>query len=135
MIFTDTSAWYATEVEDDENHAQAIRFLNSLRGGRHGSMVTTDYVLDETATLLWLRRGSVPALRFLDKLNRSRSVRLLWIDQPIFWETVDLMKERQDKRWSFTDFTSFLVMKQMNVTEAFGFDRNFQQAGFTLLPD
>jgi len=44
------------------------------------------------------------------------------------------MKETKEKHWSFTDFTSFLVMKQMNTTNAFGFDQNFEQAGFMLLP-
>ena len=135
MIFVDTGAWYALEVEDDANHGRASKFLNELRGRRYGSLLTTDYVLDETATLLWLRKGSVAALAFLDKVNRSDSIHIVWIDAPIFWKTVGLMKERKDKRWSFTDFTSFLVMNQMNTTNAFGFDQNFEQAGFMLLPE
>ncbi len=76
----------------------------------------------------------MPALNFVDKVSRSKSVHVVWIDAPIFWKTVEFMRERKDKRWSFTDFTSFLVMKQMNVTNAFGFDENFEQAGFTLFP-
>ena len=134
MIFVDTGAWYALEVEDDTNHKRASQFGNVLRGRRYGSLLTTDYVLDETLTLLWLRKGSITALAFLDKVNRSKSIHIVWIDAPIFWKTVDLMKERKDKHWSFTDFTSFLVMKQMNATNAFGFDENFEQAGFMLFP-
>lgn len=134
MIFVDTSAWYALEVEDDTNHKHAAQFASLLRRRRYGSLLTTDYVLDETLTLLWLRKGSTPALAFLDKVNRSKSVHIIWIDAPIFWKTADFMKERKDKHWSFTDFTSFLVMKQMNVANAFGFDENFEQAGFILLP-
>lgn len=134
MIFVDTSAWYALEVEDDINHKRATRFLNVLRSQRYGSLLTTDYVLDETLTLLWLRKSSITALAFLEKVNRSKSIHIVWIDAPIFWKAVDFMKERQDKRWSFTDFTSFLIMKQTNVTNAFGFDENFEQAGFILIP-
>ena len=134
MIFVDTSAWYALEVEDDTNHNSAARFLNLLKARRYGSLLTTDYVLDETLTLLWLRRGSIPAIDFLDKIRRSKSIYVIWIDAPIFWKTVEFMKERKDKRWSFTDFTSFLVMKQMNVSNAFAFDENFEQTGFMLLP-
>ncbi len=135
MIFVDTGAWYALEVEDDTNHKRASQFLNEVRSRRFGSLLTTDYVLDETVTLLWLRKGSITALAFLDKVNRSKSIHIVWIDAPIFWKTVDFMQERKDKHWSFTDFTSFLIMKQMNATNAFGFDENFQQAGFMLLPE
>jgi predicted nucleic acid-binding protein len=135
MIFVDTSAWYALEVEDDTNHRRASQFLSELRSKRFGSLLTSDYVLDETVTLLWLRKGSMTALAFLDKVNRSKSIHIVWIDAPIFWKTVDFMQERKDKHWSFTDFTSFLIMKQMNATSAFGFDENFQQAGFMLLPE
>ncbi len=134
MIFVDTSAWYALEVEDDVNHTQAVRFLKALREGRYGSLLTTDYVLDEAVTLLWLRRGSAPSLAFLDKVNRSKNIHTAWIDSSIFWKTVGFMKERQDKRWSFTDFTSFLVMKQVNIINAFSFDNNFEEAGFVLHP-
>jgi len=135
MIFVDTSAWYALEVEDDSNHSSAKTFLDQLKRGRYGSLLTTDYVLDETLTLLLLRRGSDPALRFIDKVNRSKSIRMIWIDSSIFWKAVDFMKDRMDKRWSFTDFTSFLIMKQTKLTNAFTFDENFEQAGFVPLPE
>ncbi len=135
MIFVDTSAWYALEVEDDTNHRRASQFLAELRSRRFGALLTTDYVLDETVTLLWLRKGSMAALGFLDKVNRSKSIHIVWIDAPIFWKTVEFMRGRKDKHWSFTDFTSLLIMKQTNATNAFGFDENFQQAGFMLLPE
>jgi predicted nucleic acid-binding protein len=134
MIFVDTSAWYAIEVEDDANHNRASRFLGDLRNKRYGSLLTTDYVLDETVTLLWLRKGSAAGLAFLDKINRSKSIHIVWIDASIFWRTTELMQERKDKHWSFTDFTSFLVMKQMSTTNAFGFDEHFEEAGLMLLP-
>lgn len=134
MIFVDTSAWYALEVEDDTNHKHALGFLSTLRDRRYGSLLTTDYVLDETVTLLWLRHGSASGLQFLDKIHRSKSIRILWVDEVIFWETRDMMKARTDKRWSFTDFISFIVMQQMSIKDAFTFDKNFEQAGYTALP-
>jgi predicted nucleic acid-binding protein len=44
------------------------------------------------------------------------------------------MEERSDKRWSFTDCTSFVAMRSLSVDSAFTFDANFQQAGFKMLP-
>jgi len=66
MIFIDTSAWYASEVEDDINREKARKFLSELASGTHGVAVTTDYVLDEILTLLQSSRGLPAALTFIE---------------------------------------------------------------------
>jgi len=134
LIFVDTSAWYALEVEDDENHASAAAFREELKGGRHGALLTSDYVLDEVVSLLNMRKDSEAATGFADKVFRSRSVSVVWIDRQVFEEALMMLKERADKKWSFTDSTSFIIMSQLRVQEAFAYDRNFEQAGFTKLP-
>jgi len=58
----------------------------------------------------------------------------VWIDSLIFNDALKILKERQDKKWSFTGCTSFVIMSQLNVKEAFTFDQNFEQAGFMRLP-
>jgi predicted nucleic acid-binding protein len=65
---------------------------------------------------------------------RSRSISVVWINEPIFDAALKLIKERPDKKWSFTDCTSFVIMSQLNIKEAFAFDKNFKQAGFTMIP-
>ncbi len=134
MIFVDTSAWYALEVEDDENHASAAAFREELKRGRHGALLTSDYVLDEVITLLNMRKDSEAATGFAGKVFRSRSVSVVWIDRQVFEEALKMLKERADRKWSFTDCTSFIIMSQLRVQEAFAYDRNFEQAGFTRLP-
>jgi len=64
LIFVDTSAWYAVEVEDDVNHEAACKFLSIISSGKHGISVTTDYILDETLTLLRSRRSFSSAWRY-----------------------------------------------------------------------
>ncbi len=44
-----------------------------------------------------------------------------------------LFKRYSDKRFSFTDCTSFVIMKQFGLMEAFTNDRHFEQMGFTAL--
>ena len=134
MIFVDTGAWYALECPPDRNHRNATAFLKELAKGRLGALVTTDYVLDEALTLLLLRFGAATAARFLTKIRDSESVQIVWIGEEAFWEATKLMEERQDKRWSFTDCTSFVAMRNLGVDTAFAFDGNFQQAGFKMLP-
>jgi predicted nucleic acid-binding protein len=62
LIFVDTSAWYALEVEDDENHASALALKENVRKGRYGALLTSDYVLDEVITLMRIRKGVEPSL-------------------------------------------------------------------------
>lgn len=44
-----------------------------------------------------------------------------------------IFKEHEDKKYSFTDCTSFVLMEKLNVERAFVFDKNFEQYGFSTL--
>ena len=51
MIFVDTGAWYASLVPTDPDHTKAVQWLAE----NHSPLLTTDYVIDETLTLLRVR--------------------------------------------------------------------------------
>ena len=134
MIFVDTSAWIASLLAGDKNAEAARRFQRELARGSHGALITTDYVLDEAATLLRARGGIDAAAKFLDGVLASPTLRLMWIGPDLFRAAVAVMAEGRDKRWSFTDCTSFALMRSLGISKAFAFDHNFEQAGFTRLP-
>jgi predicted nucleic acid-binding protein len=134
VIFVDTGAWYAIEVEDDSNHASARRFLVELSKGRHGVPITTDYVLDEAMTLLRGRRGLQASLSFIDKVTSSKSVKIAWMDEGLFSRSLEEFRKSKNREWSFTDCASFALMKELSITEAFSFDKHFREAGFSVLP-
>lgn len=50
-VFVDTSAWFALVVPSDPNHVQAVDWLTA----NPAPLVTTDYIVDETLTLLRAR--------------------------------------------------------------------------------
>lgn len=52
MIFVDTSAWFAAVVPSDPNHSEAASWLTA----NLEPLLTTDYIVDETLTLLRARR-------------------------------------------------------------------------------
>lgn len=81
-----------------------------------------------------MRKGIDPAVKFADKFFQNKSLQLIWIDPPMFHEAEKMMKENGTKKWSFTDCTSFVVMRQLRVEKAFAFGRNFAEAGFVKLP-
>ncbi len=134
MIFVDTSAWYASEVEDDVNHEKARKFLLEIASAKHGVAVTTDYVLDETLTLLQSKKGLSVALTFIGKVRKSQSIRTFWVSESIFEKALDIFKKTGESRWSFTDCTSFALMKDLSLSKAFTFDCHFTQVGFQKLP-
>jgi hypothetical protein len=49
-------------------------------------------------------------------------------------EVYALFKKYDDKRVSFTDCTSFALMKRLGIIAAFTFDDEFEQVGFTKFP-
>ena len=132
-VFVDTSAWAAYYDPDDRWHAAA---RDAIRRSVHArvTFVTTDYVLDETLTLLLMHAGRRAALQFGEAVQQSPNVNLVHVD-PALWDRAWQMFCRyDDKLWAFTDCTSFIVMQQRGLQRAFSFDRHFEQAGFLLWP-
>ena len=134
MIFVDTSGWVALVDQRDGNHPAAVEFRTELAHGRHGQLVTTDYVLDESASYIKRRAGSDALRAFRLAIEASESVRIVWTVPESFWQAWDRLARSRDKDWSFTDCLSFHTMDSLAIVKAFAFDSDFEQAGFTLLP-
>jgi predicted nucleic acid-binding protein len=135
LIFVDTSAWYALKATDDRFHEDAVSFNDALKTGRHGSLIVSDYILDETATLLMGTKAGETASGFLDEVLHSKSVRIVWIEPELFHQATTTFKSGSGRGWSFTDCTSFELMRRLKIGEAFAFDRHFSEAGFNRLPN
>ena len=129
-VFVDTSAWYAlVDVQDPDHHAVTTFLESNLL-----PLLTTNYVLDETLTLLKARVGHRHAIEFGERLRTSRFCLLLHLtvdDEDAAWE---IFKNHHDKAWSFTDCTSMAVMKHLGAATAFTLDKHFEQMGFRRVP-
>jgi uncharacterized protein len=135
-IFLDTGAWDAIADKSDKNHKAALQFRDEIAGKI--ILVTSDYVLDELYTLLLMNIGfqkTVAYKRKIDFLVNENVLEIVWIDKS-FAEKAWKIFERfnADKRWSFTDCTSYIVMKETGITEVFSFDHHFEQMGFIRKP-
>jgi predicted nucleic acid-binding protein len=134
MILIDTGAWYALSDPQERRHGQAAEMFTRLTKGEFGRILTTDYVLDETYTLLRMRHGVGPVAKLRDLVGGSSSLQVVRVSDRDFDHAVDLMLAHGDKRWSLTDCTSFVLMRELDVGNAFTFDHNFTEAGFRILP-
>ncbi len=134
MIFIDTSAWFALLYERAAQRPDAVTTFAEIESGRYGAPVTTDYVLDETFTLLRQRVGIAPVARPAGLLRDSPSIRRVRVGESVFEESLPLMLSHTDTRWSFTDCTSFVTMRETRIPRAFTWDPNFVEAGFEVVP-
>jgi uncharacterized protein len=135
MILVDSSAWYALADSRERRHEDALKLFGRVTRGELGRILTTDYILDETYTLLRMRVGLGPVRALRDLLTGSRNLQLLRVSERAFDQAIELMLAHDDKRWSLTDCTSFVLMRELEIGSAFAFDRNFSEAGFEVLPD
>ena len=134
LIFYDTSAWVALTVPGDRNGPAAKRLQAEVTRGAFGAIVTTSFVLDEAATFVRMETDAESAARLLRSILASAAITTVWIDPGHFASAFDLFQSHRDKHWSFTDCTSFVVMRDLGIETTFSFDRNFQEAGFRRLP-
>jgi uncharacterized protein len=128
-IFVDSSGFYAMVAKDDDQHAGAARVLREARR-RKREFVTTDYVLDETATLLRARRLGHLTRTLFDVLEQSRAFRIEWTDSDRFREVLAFFHKHFDQEWSFTDCLSFVTMARLKLSDALTKDAHFTHAGF-----
>ena len=117
-IFTDTSAWYAYIDKSDKNHMAAVELVKTLKH----PLITSNYIFDETLTLIKLRMGHEVAANLGQKLWNQEVTGLVRItkqDESRAWKT---FIKYNDKAFSFTDCTSFVIMERLKINTAFAFD-------------
>jgi predicted nucleic acid-binding protein len=130
VLFADTSAWFALVNRSDPDH-DLVRAVFEEFGGR---IVTSNFVFDEAVTLCLYRLGHDAALRVGSALKDPSVVDLIRTtprDEALAWE---IFAARPDKRYSFTDCTSFAMMRRLGIRWAAALDDDFKREGFEVLP-
>ena len=124
-IFVDTSAWYAIIDKNDQDHAAALGKIRIL----DRPLLTSNYIFDETLTLLKSRLGSPIAIQFGQKLWNQEVSALLRITEEDEEKAWTIFRQYEDKGFSFTDCTSFALMERLDIKTVFAFDDHFVQYG------
>lgn len=134
-LFIDTWGWLALRDKGERHHREAVAVFNAALSA-HAAMLTSDYVLDETFTLLFRRLSAHKARESVEALMSAAedgSVQVATINPARFREAVRLRLKFKDKpEISFTDFTSLVVMQESGVKRILTEDRHFAQVGMGL---
>ena len=131
-VFIDTSGFYALLVKKDDQHQRAGDFMKKAAGEKR-RFVTTDYVVDETTTLLMGRDLHRLVLPFFEILFASRACKVAWMDPERFERAKAMILKNLNRGWSFTDCTSFVLMRELKLRESLTKDGHFREAGFEAL--
>ena len=135
MIFVDSGAWIALLNQRDQYHDDAVVIYNGLKQQR-AQLLTTDYVIDETATWLKYRANHQVAVQFLDLIESVEKTGVLTIaeiDKTLIQEAKRLFRQYDSVQLSFTDCTSFAVCQKHKISETYAFDDHFAMMGITVL--
>ena len=134
-LFVDTSAWVALLDVSDSLHGRASAYWAATLA-EDRQFLTSDYVLDESYTLLRRRRNGLQmAVLLHDLVTGSELIEEAEIGPELRALGWEIFVGYRDKILSFTDCTSFALMRERTMLEAFTFDADFQRAGFMTLPE
>jgi len=129
-VFVDTSMFVALLEDKDEFHLSSVSILEKLKEEKV-QLVTSNNILIESFTIIRGRKGR----QIVDKFRKSlanemeiKIVRIIVQDEASAWDwfLMDWGK------LSFTDCTSFALMKRLKIERVASFDRDFERAGFII---
>lgn len=133
-IFVDTSAWLAVADEGESSHEIVTTVYKELLKSAV-RLITSDLVIAETQILILRRISTDAANIFLDSLNHSPSIEIIFLDQETELAAKKVLEKFSDQDLSFTDAASFAIMRSRKMRTAFTLDKHFAIAGFRILPE
>ena len=129
-LFVDTGAWYALVDKKDPDHSAAAAFFRNNKI----PLLTTNFIFDETVTLLRRRLGWTIAAEFGRRLKDSGFTHLVAVRREDEDKAWNLFLKYKDQEFSYTDCTSFVVMESFRIRNAFSFDGHFRTMNFQVFP-
>ncbi len=133
MIFIDTGAFVSRYLSRDQYYKPSIEFWKKL-GKDKSPCYTSNFVLDETFTLIGRRAGNAFAAERAQAIYTSEALKILRPDNNDELKALKLFTKYSDQSVSFTDCISFVLMKREKIKQAFTFDSHFELAGFIVKP-
>ena len=135
-VFADSSYFISFYDDVDQKHSTAIKLTKEL-ASQPLEVFTSDYIYDETITLLLTTHkyyGYLRTQQFDQDVLASGKFNFIRISDTLFQKGRETFRRyAKDKQWSFTDCTSYVIMKDMGIKNVLTFDKHFKQMGFKLI--
>ena len=138
-VFIDSWGWVALGHQKDNRNQEIVSLYKDWL--RRGAVIyTSDFVLDETVTLLFRREIFEEAIQFMEGIFLAAEGGRITVERVTsnrFASAWNLRKRFNDKPLiSFTDLTTMAIMKELKIKEILTDDKHFLQIGmgFGILP-
>ena len=110
-LFVDTAGWMAAADAKDPLHSKCRAVRDDwLEAG--GTLIVTNYVVDETLTLIRMRLGLEAAESWWSQVSESPRCRVEWITPNREFDALHWFFTWKDQTFSFTDCTSLTVSQK-----------------------
>ncbi|MHB8338559.1 MAG: type II toxin-antitoxin system VapC family toxin [Ignavibacteriaceae bacterium] len=131
-VFIDTWGWLVLGDNQERYHKKNLEWYSYFRQNG-GIAYTSDYVLDETFTLLFRRIHFNLAIASIDSIQKSideNFLKMEWMNSNRFKKAKELRNKFKDKpNISFTDLTSMVIMSELGISDVLTEDNHFLHVG------
>lgn len=132
-LFVDTAGWMAMADAKDPIHLSALQIRDRWLE-EDGILVMSNYVVDETLTLIRMRLGMAAVQQWWAMVSQSARCKIEWITPDRAERAIRWFFQWQDQSFSFTDCTSFALLTELGIQKVLTADGHFITAGFEILP-
>lgn len=123
-VFIDSSAFLAIVDSDDTCHTQVVPIFHEIL--TYGAQLfTSNFILDETYTLIRTRTDHRNSVKFLKNFESSGII-VLEVSREIETAAKNIFIRYKDKDFSFTDCTSFALIDAHKIDAVLAFDKHFK---------
>jgi len=122
-IFLDSSAIVAYYNKKDQHHERGVELLKKVFDMEYGLIYTSDYILDESVTVAWMRTKK-------KKIAINLGERLLFSEINLLIVTKDIAEKtwvfyKGEKNPIFTDCSTVVLMGENGIENVMTFDEWF----------
>lgn len=128
-VFLDTGAFIAYFIKQEKFHKDVLDKYNFYLKQR-ANLITSDYIIDELLTWFSAKQSKslLEKLIFsLQKMQEAGEIKILFVDQTVFRKAQDILLKFSDHKISFTDATSYVLLKDFALDEIFTLDDDFKK--------
>lgn len=129
-VFIDTGVFYAHHDRDASRHETATTAMQTLVSGQYGELYTSEYVYDETVTLIRTRTGWFDDAKVVGDRIRGTdpypgTITVLHVSKALFERIIETFERYSDHSLSFTDASTVALTEHHDVDHILSFDDDF----------
>lgn len=121
QILVDSDAFVGLLLEKDAHHERCAELFAGI-ASQQVSIVTTSFVVAETATVLSHRVGQDLARVFLDEVIEQGRFPTVFVTEAMQQQALEIFKMQESRGTSMTDCVNVAIMRQLQISTIFSFD-------------